>query len=263
MNKSSKWIFIIIIAVIAAGAMGWFGYIYWNGYFADKAVESIPFPGKDYREPTDDAYDEIRVSEPNPSQAISSPLTIRGSARGTWFFEGSFPISLVDSNGEVVATGYVSTAGDWMTEDFVDFEGTLRFEAPDAASGVLILRNDNPSGRPENSKEYQVPINFANDEPVGAISNFIECAQAGYPVMESHPRQCRTPDGQTFVEELGQAECRPTGCSGQICSDEDVASTCEYLPEYDCYKTAVCERQENGECGWTMTDELRACLENS
>ena len=35
------------------------------------------------------------------------------------------------------------------------------------------------------------------------ISNFEECAAAGYPVMESYPRQCRTIDGRTFVEELG------------------------------------------------------------
>lgn len=36
------------------------------------------------------------------------------------------------------------------------------------------------------------------------ITNFEECAKAGYPVGESHPRQCWTPDGRHFVEELGQ-----------------------------------------------------------
>lgn len=34
------------------------------------------------------------------------------------------------------------------------------------------------------------------------ISSFDECVQAGYPVMESFPRQCRTPDGRTFVEQI-------------------------------------------------------------
>lgn len=33
------------------------------------------------------------------------------------------------------------------------------------------------------------------------ITNFIECAK-NYPVMESYPRQCNTPDGGHFVEEL-------------------------------------------------------------
>lgn len=35
------------------------------------------------------------------------------------------------------------------------------------------------------------------------INSFEECA-AVYPVMESYPRQCRTPDGRHFVEEIEQ-----------------------------------------------------------
>lgn len=54
--------------------------------------------------------------------------------------------------------------------------------------------------------------------------------------------------------------CYRTGCSGQVCADEDVVTTCEYLPEYACYKTAKCERQANGKCGFTDTPELRRCL---
>lgn len=33
-----------------------------------------------------------------------------------------------------------------------------------------------------------------------AVSSFAECEKAGYPVMESYPRQCRDGDGQLFVE---------------------------------------------------------------
>ena len=33
-------------------------------------------------------------------------------------------------------------------------------------------------------------------------SNFEECAAMGYPVMESYPRQCRTPNGRLFVEDV-------------------------------------------------------------
>ncbi len=32
------------------------------------------------------------------------------------------------------------------------------------------------------------------------ISDFDECAAAGYPVMESYPRQCRSRDDRTFIE---------------------------------------------------------------
>jgi len=34
------------------------------------------------------------------------------------------------------------------------------------------------------------------------IDSFEECASAGNPVMESHPRQCRTVDGKHFVEKI-------------------------------------------------------------
>jgi hypothetical protein len=54
--------------------------------------------------------------------------------------------------------------------------------------------------------------------------------------------------------------CIKTGCSGQICSDETMMSTCEYRAEYECYKKAACERQANGNCGFTKTPELTSCL---
>jgi hypothetical protein len=54
--------------------------------------------------------------------------------------------------------------------------------------------------------------------------------------------------------------CFKTGCSSQVCADHDVVTTCEYRPEYACYQKAACERQKNGECGFTQTPELTACL---
>jgi hypothetical protein len=56
------------------------------------------------------------------------------------------------------------------------------------------------------------------------------------------------------------AACRKTGCSGQICADQDMVSTCEFRPEYACYQAATCERQANGNCGFTQTPSLAACL---
>ena len=35
------------------------------------------------------------------------------------------------------------------------------------------------------------------------VSSFEECKNAGYPIMESYPEQCRTPDGKTFTENIG------------------------------------------------------------
>lgn len=35
----------------------------------------------------------------------------------------------------------------------------------------------------------------------GEVTTFAECASAGYPILQSYPRQCKTPDGTTFVEQ--------------------------------------------------------------
>lgn len=47
-----------------------------------------------------------------------------------------------------------------------------------------------------NKQEPAAPV----DE--STVLSFAECEAAGYPVMESYPRQCRTPDGRTYAEEL-------------------------------------------------------------
>ena len=60
--------------------------------------------------------------------------------------------------------------------------------------------------------------------------------------------------------EAGLKPCMKTGCSGQICSDHEVITTCEYRTEYECYKKATCERQANGDCAFTKTKELTDCL---
>jgi hypothetical protein len=51
------------------------------------------------------------------------------------------------------------------------------------------------------------------------ITNFEECAQAGYPIGQSYPRQCWTPDGGRFVEELDQnppPASEPITVSGEL-----------------------------------------------
>jgi len=44
----------------------------------------------------------------------------------------------------------------------------------------------------------------ATKEP--AITTFEECVSAGYPILESYPRQCKTPDGRTFTEEIDKTD---------------------------------------------------------
>ena len=69
-------------------------------------------------------------------------------------------------------------------------------------------------------------------------------------------------DGAAGSPEPGAvAPCTIGGCSGQICASEPLGSTCEWLPEYACYRTARCEPQTpDGACGWTQTPDLLGCI---
>lgn len=68
-------------------------------------------------------------------------------------------------------------------------------------------------------------------------------------VMSGEGQQAKAGDG-----------CVITGCSSQICAEGEVITTCEYLPAYSCYAEARCERQSDGQCGWTETPALRECF---
>ena len=104
--------------------------------------------------------DLVMVDEPFPDEVVSSPIMIKGAARGSWFFEGSAPIELVDDKGKIIAKKYISAEGDWMTSDFVNYEGELEFETPESENGFLIFRNSNPSVKRELDKEFRIPIKF-------------------------------------------------------------------------------------------------------
>lgn len=66
--------------------------------------------------------------------------------------------------------------------------------------------------------------------------------------------------GSACKEKPVQGECKVGGCSGQICADRELFSTCQFMPEYACYRSAECKRQADGLCGWTQTATLMQCL---
>ena len=102
----------------------------------------------------------IQVESPGANEVISSPLIVKGKARGFWFFEASFPVKLYDDNGFLLGLKPAQAQGDWMTENFVPFSVTFPFAVPSTPKGKLVLEKDNPSGLPENSDELIVPVYF-------------------------------------------------------------------------------------------------------
>lgn len=115
-----------------------------------------------------DVSDMIHLDSPVADSVIESPLTLRGEARGPWFFEASFPIQLTNWDGLIIAEGYATADGDWMTESFVPFNAELVFESPYTEGdpdfmkrGTLILQRDNPSGLPEHDASLELTVWFS------------------------------------------------------------------------------------------------------
>ena len=120
-----------------------------------------------------DLKDLIVVGSPKPNTSVSSPLVVTGKARGSWFFEASFPVSVEDADGMVLGTGIASTKEEWMTTEFVNFSAQIDFSSSPAKTGVLVLKKDNPSGLPEHDKELRIPIQF-NSVSAGVKESFDE-----------------------------------------------------------------------------------------
>lgn len=91
---------------------------------------------------------------------VTSPLVVTGTAPGTWFFEASLPVSLVDETGKEFARAPAQAQSDWMVITPVEFRASLTFSAPVSSTGYLVVENDNPSGLPQNKKSFQVKVRF-------------------------------------------------------------------------------------------------------
>ncbi len=107
----------------------------------------------------------VVVGSPLPMSSITSPVTISGTARGNWFFEGSFPISIVNWDGLIIGEGIAQAQGEWMTEDFIPFTATISYTPATGTpynTGAIILKKDNPSGLPENDASIEIPITFGD-----------------------------------------------------------------------------------------------------
>lgn len=104
--------------------------------------------------------DLLQIDLPLPNHEVSSPLHIKGKARGSWFFEASAPVILLDKDNKVLARGHIEARGNWMTDDFVPFSGRLQFTAPDDERAYLVFKKANPSGKPGNDMEFRLPVLF-------------------------------------------------------------------------------------------------------
>lgn len=101
---------------------------------------------------------QITIDNLSQNQTVQLPMTVTGVVAG-WFFEGSFPVFMKDSNGNQIGVGLASSSQDWMTANPIPFSVTLptmNYTGP----GTLVFTKDNPSGEPQFDDSYTVNVVF-------------------------------------------------------------------------------------------------------
>lgn len=102
---------------------------------------------------------KVILSSPIAGSKISNPVTVIGTAPGTWFSEGQLPVEILASDGTSIALVSAEAQGEWMTEKQVPFQAIVTFNTS-AKDGTLVIRKDNPSGLPENDDSFSIGVTF-------------------------------------------------------------------------------------------------------
>jgi len=152
---SLKTTFIVILIVLASTLGGL--------YLYDKRSNNITVPDKHTTSVGNVTKEDnsVRVDTLAPNSTIKSPMTIMGSIKGTWLFEGTALVKLLDKDKNEIARAEVkeTTPGSWTSDRMVGFSATLTYST-EVTRGYIRFEKANPSGLPENADFYEFPVNI-------------------------------------------------------------------------------------------------------
>lgn len=159
----------------------------------------------------------------------------------------------------------------WLAETDSDADGVFAKVTP---SGIQCITTPCPTMKEHSlNNSYTANIGGIDWSYAGLSSHQIQAFNdeintdhgtiiAGNRYQLSHSVKGRTATA-AFHRLVNEAPCFRGGCSDEICSDhEGVISTCIWRPEYACYQAATCERQSDGQCGFTQDEAYDTCMSN-
>lgn len=151
---------LIILAVLVVGvSVLVYSRVWSNASYTSRPVTTVikTKPATQATNSQSAQAETVSVLTPSEQARVTSPINITGSAPGTWFFEGSFPVRLEDLNGNILTQTYAQAQGEWMTEGPVEFTSSLEYSVSEQTSAVLVFQPDDPSGRGV-TEEYRHPV---------------------------------------------------------------------------------------------------------
>jgi hypothetical protein len=144
---------IIILIVLAVALFG--GFVYFKKHAEAPVITNQNTPVITY---INSSKDLIQVDLPYPGAVTGKEFAVMGKARGTWYFEASFPVQVLDKEGNVLFAAPAQAQSNWMTEDFVPFKVNVKVPESYIGPATLILKKDNPSGEPSRDASISFPF---------------------------------------------------------------------------------------------------------
>lgn len=100
----------------------------------------------------------IQIDGIAPGARLSSPFTLTGKADASWYFEGDFPVKLVDANGNTLSSTFAKRQVYDIESGFVPFRADLLYIAAPDQPATLILSLDNPSETEGYHRAIMIPV---------------------------------------------------------------------------------------------------------
>lgn len=144
--------FYLILGILIIGFLFWFQISHKKNVMQEPVIET---PKITYVNTNND----IIVPElPFPGAVTGKEFSVIGKARGNWYFEASFPLEVIDQNGNTLVKSYATAQGEWMTNEFVPFKGEIKILDSYIGPATLVLHKDNASGEPQLDASISFPI---------------------------------------------------------------------------------------------------------
>lgn len=112
-------------------------------------------------------FDVIDLDLPELGSVVRSPLRVVGEARGSWFLERTFPVSLQSADGTVIASSTATAAKEWTPDALVPFTAELTWnDGLSTATGTatLVLRKATSTAA-TTTEVLRLPIRLSDSVP--------------------------------------------------------------------------------------------------
>ncbi len=160
MNNKRLVYILIILVVVGVGLLAYYRWqpaaTEYNAVSENNVTENNTVIEEVKRNPN------ITLDSPQANDSLGKNFKVLGEARGTWYFEASFPVVLLDANRNELTTVIATAEGEWMTENFVPFSAMIDLKTKYFGKAFLVLKKDNPSGEPKFDDQIEIPITIVD-----------------------------------------------------------------------------------------------------